>query len=262
MAITEPSKLNTFEGLHLGLGTLSIGRAWGTKQSPVPDHDDAMALLQTAIDSGIRVFDTAPAYGASEQRLGVFLEKQSQKYRSEITILTKMGEDWNEQNSQSFVDHRRDAMCRTIDRSLRRLGSIEMLQLHKATEDVIAAPDTLSALVYARTLGITTFGASVSSVEAAQKAIDTGLYAALQFPLNIGSTAFETLLPLLGEKHILPIINRPFAMGKIVQSDQDKNVQGRAAFRFLKDRIARGIILSGTGQPKHLQENIEMFALA
>ncbi len=55
--------------LQLGLGLIGIGRPWGNKQT-IPAEDASIALIHGAIEQGITFFDTAPAYGESEEILG------------------------------------------------------------------------------------------------------------------------------------------------------------------------------------------------
>ena len=108
----------TGPGLRLGLGLVSIGRVWGVRQSAPPDADEAQKLLSRAVELGIAIFDTAPAYAESEARLGRFLAGLEPSRRQALTIMTKMGEHWDFERGTSFVDHSRDALVRSIDRSL------------------------------------------------------------------------------------------------------------------------------------------------
>lgn len=70
---------------RLSVGTVPIGGLF----EPVTDEDAAMTL-ETAWDSGVRTFDTAPVYGLglAERRLGTFL---SSRARQETVISTKVG---------------------------------------------------------------------------------------------------------------------------------------------------------------------------
>jgi aryl-alcohol dehydrogenase-like predicted oxidoreductase len=64
----------------LGLGAAQIGDT---------TLDDAQVgrLLNTAVDAGINLFDTAPSYGISEERIGRHLATR----RRELILSTKLG---------------------------------------------------------------------------------------------------------------------------------------------------------------------------
>jgi len=70
---------------RLGYGAANVGNLYRSMTD-----EEAATLLQTAWDSGIRYFDTAPHYGLglSERRLGDFLRS---KPRTEFIVSTKVG---------------------------------------------------------------------------------------------------------------------------------------------------------------------------
>ncbi len=245
-------------GLKLGLGLLSIGRVWGVGQSPPPTEDEAQALLATAMELGITIFDTAPAYAESEARLGRFLTGLPPSQRTSVAVMTKAGEHWAMGRGAGFADHSRDALVRSIDRSLGLLGRIDVLQIHKATRHVVTHPDVLAAMDHAQACGVTAFGASVSDVEAGMAAVDSGLYRFLQFPLNRSNTAMLPLLPELEARNVTPVINRPFAMGALVAGGSFDEA-ARSAFRFIEEQAPNAIVLTGTGRAVHLVQNAEAF---
>jgi aryl-alcohol dehydrogenase-like predicted oxidoreductase len=80
--------------IELGLGLVSIGRRWGVRDVAPPPAEEAIALIEAAVAAGIRFFDTAPAYGASEDLLGRALRGGGFD-ASRVTIATKFGEHWN-----------------------------------------------------------------------------------------------------------------------------------------------------------------------
>lgn len=248
----------TDPGLKLGLGLLSIGRAWGVVQSAPSDENDAQALLAKALELGITIFDTAPAYAESEARLGRFLDHLEPPTKHRLTIMTKAGEHWDFARGASFVDHSRDALVRSIDQSMSMLGTIDILQIHKATSDVVTHPDVIAAMDYAKRCGVSAFGASVSDVEAGRLALDSGFYDALQFPLNLSNTSMVPLLPDLEASGRTVIINRPFAMGGLL-AGQPFEEAAMAAFRYIEERLPSAIILSGTGKVAHLTQNVQAF---
>ena len=68
-------------GVSLGLGLISIARQWGVRPAPLPGAAEIDELLETALECGIRLFDTAPAYAASEARLGAWLRRLAPERR-------------------------------------------------------------------------------------------------------------------------------------------------------------------------------------
>src|SRR5262249_26892840 len=99
----------------------------------VASESQAMALLEKAYTLGVRYFDTAPSYGVSEQRLGRFLDGLSPGERGGMRIATKFGEHWDASRGEPFIDHSFDALQRSLDGSIARLGRVDFLQLHKTT---------------------------------------------------------------------------------------------------------------------------------
>jgi aryl-alcohol dehydrogenase-like predicted oxidoreductase len=248
------------DDLELGLGLVSIGRTWGVAGEGVPEAQDANALLAAAVAGGIRIFDTAPSYGSSEARLGAFLTGLPSNQRNSLIVMTKIGEHWDSATNTPFTDHGFDAMARSLDHSLEKLGRIDILQLHRATDEAITAADTERLVARAQELGIGAFGASPVSLAAGRLALKTGLFSCLQFPLNADSVQFDPLLADLESAGGFPILNRPFAMGAAVHAAADKAAAGIAAFRFLRQRVLRGVVLTGTGKAAHLTENFASFA--
>jgi len=229
--------------VELGLGLLSIGRPWGHRGEGPPPERDAFALLEKAAALGIRFFDTAPAYGTSEAIFGRFLRESG----AHAVVSTKMGEWWDSESGTSTVDHSYDALARSIDRSLERLGRIDILQIHKATAACLAARDVSRAVEYARECGIREFGASVSDLAAAQAASESGWCSYLQFPFNQANAALAPIFDL-GLKCIL---NRPLAMGAIQASAE--------AFAFIRRQAFEGVVLTGTKSTRHLVDNHAAF---
>jgi aryl-alcohol dehydrogenase-like predicted oxidoreductase len=55
----------------LCLGTAQLGLDYGVNNlTGKPRFEESRAIIQTALESGITAFDTAPAYGDSEEILG------------------------------------------------------------------------------------------------------------------------------------------------------------------------------------------------
>jgi D-threo-aldose 1-dehydrogenase len=148
---------------RLGLGCAPLGNLFDT----VTD-EDAAATVAAAWDAGIRYFDTAPLYGLglSEERVGRALAGRP---RDEYVLATKVGrliEDVPGADPGIFAvapgreatfDYSRDAVLRSIDASLGRLGldRIDVVLVHDPDEHETAALDhAFPALLTLRDEGV------------------------------------------------------------------------------------------------------------
>jgi aryl-alcohol dehydrogenase-like predicted oxidoreductase len=239
--------------IQLGLGIIGLGKPWGHLPSNVPSESDAIGLLEFAWLTGIRYFDSAPSYGIAEERLGKFLHSLEPQQRNELTIATKFGEHWDADRNEPFVDHSYDALCRSLDQSLRHLQRIDILQLHKTTPQALRTTDLARAWDYAASLGIRRIGASVSDLESAEIVISETRYGCIQLPLNRTNTKFASSVDRASARGMWIAINRPFAMGAMLYGEQP--VSRAEAFRYILDRGFTGVVLTGTKSKVHLREN-------
>jgi aryl-alcohol dehydrogenase-like predicted oxidoreductase len=125
----ESSPINAQRGLPPSpIPTRKLGRTGvsipifglgGAGQTPLskPDREaEAIRLIEAALELGVRYFDTAANYGASEEQLGRVLPP----YRTQIFLSSK-------------TDQRtRDGAWRELERSLRRLKTdyLDLWQMH------------------------------------------------------------------------------------------------------------------------------------
>lgn len=239
--------------MELGLGIIGLGKPWGHVPGEVPTESEAIGLLEFAFEMGIRYFDSAPSYGTAEERLGKFLRSLSGQQRNQLRIATKFGEHWDAGRQQPFVDHSYDALCRSLDGSLERLGRIDVLHLHKTTPDVLPSHDLKRAWDYASQLGISVLGASVSDLESADIVIREPCYGCIQLPLNCVNTKFSVVVEEAAAKGMWVATNRPFAMGEMLY--RDRPIGPAAAFRFLRNQNFTGVVLTGTRSKEHLASN-------
>jgi|NGEPerStandDraft_6_1074524.scaffolds.fasta_scaffold29846_2 aryl-alcohol dehydrogenase-like predicted oxidoreductase len=246
--------------VEFALGLIGIGKPWGFAHPEVPGVRQALTLLERAFALGVRYFDTAPSYGVSEERLGRFLAALTPGERSALRIATKFGEHWDAAKAEPFVDHSLDALKRSLDGSVARLGRIDFLQLHKTTPQVLRSSGLARAWEYAATLGITGLGASVSDLESAGLAIADPAYRILQFPYNVVQQTFAGILEQASARGMKIAVNRPFGMGRMLY--ENRQLSKADAFGFILEKRFEGVILSGTKSPEHLEENWRAFGEA
>ena len=169
---------------RLGVGTAAFGLdRYGITapgESSV-DPADAIANIHRAVEGGVNFFDTAPAYGRSEELLGEALADHK-----DCLAATKVPipENVEEISRSELMDH----VNKSLDESLRRLRRevLDVVQIHNATVRVLRQGDLVSCLERAREAGkLRYIGASVYGEEAALAAIDTGKIQILQVALSL-----------------------------------------------------------------------------
>lgn len=120
----------------VGLGTVKLGRDSGLKYAVparIPTDGEALTLLRTAHELGVNLIDTAPAYGTSEERLGLLLPLIAPRDR--WVISTKVGEIFDPTTATSRYDFSPAHIRSSIHRSLKRLQTdhLDIALLHFAS---------------------------------------------------------------------------------------------------------------------------------
>src|ERR1700744_1930273 len=111
---------------RVGLGTWAIGGwVWGGT-----DEAQSIRTIQSAVDRGVTLIDTAPVYGfgRSEEIVGKALAEGM--LRDKVQIATKVGLNWKD--GAVFRDSRAARIRKEIEDSLRRLRTnvIDLYQVH------------------------------------------------------------------------------------------------------------------------------------
>ena len=156
----------------LGVGGYHVG--WTTEK-------DAREVIETAIENGIRFFDTAHNYakGVSEERYGKFLVP---KYRDHIFLMTKT----------QAKDH--DSLLKEFDLSLKRLKSesVDLLQIHSLQD-----PEEVDMRIENGVL------------DAMMKIKDSGKARYIGFTGHRNPYAHERMIERLGEDHPFSTLQMP-----------------------------------------------------
>jgi len=247
--------------IEFGLGLLTIGKSWGQRPRPVPSVSEACAFLDEAFALGVRLFDTAPSYGDSETKFGRWLASLDSPARDSLFVATKFGEHWNESKCEPFDDHSRDALIRSLELSLSRLGRINLLQVHKTTPQVLESSALDDALAAARRAGITLLGASVREDVSARMAIADPRFAQIQVPYNRENPRMADVIDEAQAHGKLVWTNRPLMMGSLVSADATED-ELASCFRFVLAKRFTGAVLSGTASANHLRANLKAFRQA
>ena len=160
----------------LGLGTVKFGRNTGVKYPggdgfTLPTDAEIESLLDCAINCGITLLDTAPAYGSAEERLGKLLGARRDKF----FLVTKTGEEFDGATSEYIFTREHTQM--SIERSLKRLKTdyIDCVLVHSNRDDVKVINETpvLDVLAEFKSRGlIGSFGVSTYTIEGGLAALE------------------------------------------------------------------------------------------
>ena len=177
---------------RVALGTWAIGGwMWGGT-----DEAESIATIQAALERGINIIDTAPAYGfgRSEEIVGKAIA--GARARPRVVLATKTGLDWRD--GKPFRNASRERIMREIDDSLRRLRTdyIDIYQVHWPDPQVPIqeTADAMHALLLdgkIRAIGVSNF--SVDQIEQFRRVAPLHV---VQPPYNLFERGIEAeLLP-------------------------------------------------------------------
>jgi aryl-alcohol dehydrogenase-like predicted oxidoreductase len=191
----------------IGLGTWQLGADWGDVS-----EKDALAVLETAAESGVTFFDTADVYGdgRSEETIATFLSGRPDLH---VMVATKMGRRVDQLPENYVLDNFRA----WNDRSRRNLGvdRLDLVQLHCPPTPVYSSDavyDALDTLVEEER--IAAYGVSVETCEEALTAIARPNVASVQIILNpFRMKPLREVLPAAREAGVGIIARVPLASG-------------------------------------------------
>ncbi len=174
---------------RVALGTWSMGGwMWGGA-----DERAAVATIERALDLGINLIDTAPAYGfgLSERLIGQVLTRRG--IEDEVVVATKCGLSWGD-DEEPYRDSSPARVRQEITESLKRLGKgrVDLYQVHwpdpeTPIEDTALALEALVAEGLAGTLGVCNYSAEQAEVFARAAPLS-----AMQSPYNLLLREAET----------------------------------------------------------------------
>ena len=146
-----------FEVSALGLGCMGMSANYG----PPADKQAMIALIRTAVERGVTLFDTAEVYGpfVNEELVGEALEP----FKGQVAIATKFGFDLDPATAQrrGGLDSRPEHIKAVAEASLKRLrvDTIDLFYQHRVDpavpiEDVAGAVKDLIAQGKVRHFGL------------------------------------------------------------------------------------------------------------
>lgn len=183
---------------RVGMGGIPLTR---------PPLEEAIEIINRALDLGVNFIDTAIGYSTSEERIGKAIEGR----REEVILATKTGASV------------RETALEQLETSLRKLRTdyLDIWQFHGMTqrgyEEIMKPGGSWEFAQEALDDGrVRHIGFSTHSLRDALRLVEMGRFETVQFPFNfISDEAASELVPL-AEKHDVGFIAmKPFAGGMI-----------------------------------------------
>jgi pyridoxine 4-dehydrogenase len=246
---------------RLGYGAMRITGPgiWG----PPADHDEAIAVLQRAVELGVNLIDTADSYGphVSEELISEALYP----YPEDLLIATKGGlirtgpGRWP---ADGRPEHLREA-CEGSLRRL-RLDTIELYQHHRPDKRVPYA-ESIGALKELQDEGkIRHVGVSNVSIEQLETAREIVEVVSVQNRFNLTDRSSQDVLRRCEELGIAFFPWAPIAAGELAEpggpvdriASRHDASPGQVALAWLLARSAAIVPIPGTSSVEHLEENL------
>jgi len=253
----------------LGLGAAQIGEH-------NLDDADVGRMLHAAVDAGVNLFDTAPSYGISEERLGRHLSAR----RSEIVLSTKLG-----YGVAGIADWTGPCITAGIDQALRPLQTdyLDIAHFHSCPRQVLETTDVIDALEAGKRAGkVRAIAYSGENIDLAY-AVACGRFDGFMASLNICDQRILTnALPAMEGKGFIAkrsVANHPWrfaerpvgdyceeywsrwqAMG-LHQPGLNRGLDwGEISLRFALGQPGVTAAIVGTSKAAHLQHSLDWAA--
>lgn len=221
---------------ELVLGSVQLGLPYGAaNRTGKPSHASALRLVHRAADAGVTKFDTARAYGDSEDRLGEAL--QSRKSIRTITKLSPLSELAPEATREQV----RAAVDASIDQSLKALKRerLDCLLLHRGAHMTAFGGAVWERLVERLEDGsVLSLGVSAQSPQEALKALNCPDVQHIQIPFNILDWRWReagVIAHIKERTHVTVHVRSVFLQGILASGDPSiwPRIEGVHAARLL-----------------------------
>ena len=190
-----------------GLTVSALGFGGGPVGYLETDRREVADILNTILDRGVNLIDTAAAYAGSEEAIGVAIGHR----RDDYVLVSKCGRAYDDIQGEAW-----SAQCveQTIERSLRRLKTdhLDVMLLHSCDLETLQKGEAVGALVKAREAGKIRFAGYSGDNAAAVYAVGLDDIAVLETSVNICDQAnIDTVLPLAQRNNVGVLAKRPIA---------------------------------------------------
>jgi aryl-alcohol dehydrogenase-like predicted oxidoreductase len=232
---------------RISLGTVKFGRNTDVKypaKFELPEDKLIVNLLSEAQELGVRLIDTAPAYGNSEHRIGQLLPGR----REDWVLCTKTGEQYSA--GKSSYDFSSRAVIDSVEQSLKNLRTdyLDIVLIHSDGNDlgILHQTDAFSTLERLKEKGDIRFiGMSTKSVEGSIAALEVS--DVLMLTLNLEDQSNINVIKAAEEQNTGILLKKVFASGH-------QTAEKSLAFALGQTGVHSAVV--GTINSAHLRENV------
>ncbi len=225
---------STLEVSALGLGCMGMSYGYG----PPADKQEMIALIRTAVERGVTLFDTAEAYGpyTNEELVGEALAP----FRGQVAIATKFGFRFDAKGGQAGMDSRPEHIVEVAEASLKRLQveTIDLFYQHRVDPDV-PIEDVAGTVRDLIAQGkVKHFGLSEAGVQTIRRAHAVQPVTALQSEYSLWFREPEPeVLPTLEELGIGLVPFSPLGKGFLTGKIDEQTTFDKSDFRNIVPRF-------------------------
>jgi aryl-alcohol dehydrogenase-like predicted oxidoreductase len=236
----------------VGLGTAVIFEF----DANAPQKVERTKVIQTMIDGGGKLIDTAPSYGPAEERIGEILSDI--KARDKVFLATKV----RVADRQASDTEMRNGLKKL------RTDKLDLMQLHNVRDP----KQSLDHLRDWQKQGICRYIGMTSSFTRDYDAVAATLQREkpdfFQINYSLADRQAETkLLPIAQDVGAAVLINLPFGRGKLFKAVQGKPLPDWAAefdakswgqffLKFLLSHPAVTAVIPGSDKPEYMVDNL------
>jgi aryl-alcohol dehydrogenase-like predicted oxidoreductase len=267
----------------LGLGLAALGRPGYLNLGHADDLGDdrsvdalrerAHQVLDAAWEGGIRHFDAARSYGRAEEFLGTWLRSRDP---TDAVVSSKWGyvytADWQVDADPPEVKHHDvETLRRQLAETREQLGDwLDLYAIHSATPEtgVLEDAEVLDELRRLRDAGVRV-GLTVSGTsqaETIERALELGLFDAVQATWNLFERSAEPALAAAAEAGLTVYVKEALANGRLAGREASPALaDAAAAHDTTPDALAlaaamsrpwAGVVLSGAATVPTLESNL------
>jgi len=163
---------------NTGLKVSALGFGAGEIGDYAVSEKDSELILNTVLDLGINLIDTARGYYASEERIGKYISHR----RNEFILSTKVG-----YGIDGFADWSYDIILAGVDNALRLMKTdyIDIVHLHSCDINTLQGGEIIAALHKTIEQGKVRVAAYSGENEELKFAVDLNSFGSIQTSINI-----------------------------------------------------------------------------